>query len=127
MSASTPPEQLSDAARAFAGREHRLLIDGEWMAAAAGTTFETIDPSCGRPITNVAQAGPEDVKRAVEAARAALNGPWGALPPAQRARLIDRLAGLVEANGDELAQLQSLDNGKPVKLAKLVDVSGTVA
>ena len=127
MSVSTLPEQLSDAARAFAGREHRLLIDGEWMAAAAGTTFETIDPSCGRPITNVAQAGPEDVKRAVEAARAALNGPWGALPPAQRARLIDRLAGLVEANGDELAQLESLDNGKPVKLAKLVDVSGTVA
>jgi acyl-CoA reductase-like NAD-dependent aldehyde dehydrogenase len=127
MSVTALPEQLSDAARAFAGREHRLLIDGELVAAAGGATFETFDPSTGRPIALVAQAGPEDVDRAVAAARAALSGPWGTASAAERARLMNRLADLIEAAGDELAQLESLDNGKPVKLAKLVDVSGTIA
>ena len=127
MSVTALPEQLSDAARAFAGREHRLIIGGELAAAASGATFETVDPATGRAIASVAQAGPDDVDRAVIAARTALDGPWGAAPAAQRARLINRLAELVEANADELAQLESLDNGKPVKLAKLVDVSGTIA
>jgi acyl-CoA reductase-like NAD-dependent aldehyde dehydrogenase len=127
MSVTALPEQLSDAARAFAGREHRLLIDGEFVAAAAGATFETIDPATGRAITSVAQGGAEDVERAVAAARAALSGPWGATSAAERARLMNRLADLIEAAGDELAQLEALDNGKPVKLAKLVDVSGTIA
>jgi aldehyde dehydrogenase (NAD+) len=127
MSVTALPEQLSDAARAFAGREHRLLIDGELVAAGGGATFETLDPSTGRAIASVAQAGPEDVDRAVQAARAALSGPWGTASAAERARLMNRLADLIEAAGDELAQLESLDNGKPVKLAKLVDVSGTIA
>jgi acyl-CoA reductase-like NAD-dependent aldehyde dehydrogenase len=127
MSVTALPEQLSDAARAFAGREHRLLIDGEFVAAAGGATFETLDPSTGRAIATIAQAGPEDVERAVLGARAALSGPWGSASAAERARLMNRLADLIEAAGEELAQLESLDNGKPVKLARLVDVSGTVA
>ncbi|MEA2144912.1 MAG: hypothetical protein QOG59_499, partial [Solirubrobacteraceae bacterium] len=124
MSVTALPEQLSDAARAFAGREHRLLIDGELVPAASGATFETLDPSTGRAIASLAQAGPEDVDRAVQAARAALSGPWGAASAAERARLLNRLADLIEAAGDELAQLASLDNGTPVKRAKLVDVWG---
>src|SRR5579859_4826057 len=128
MSVTELPEQLSEPARRFADQEQRLLIDGERVAAAAGRTFETIDPSTGRTITSVAHAGPEDIDRAVEAARRALEeGPWGRLAAAGRARIMYRLADLIEGAADELAELESLDGGKPVKLAKLVDVSQTVA
>src|SRR5579862_6343411 len=128
MSVTTLPEQLGDAARAFAAREHQLLIGGEFVAAGDGATFETIDPATARPITSVAQAGPEDVERAVRAARRAFEDPvWAAAPAAQRALLLIRLADLVEEHGEQLAQLESLDNVKPLKLARIVDVAGTVA
>ena len=128
MSVAALPEQLSDGAREFASRRHELLIDGEWVPAADGRTFETLDPATGRTITAVAHAGREDVDRAVRAARRALEeGPWRTAPAAQRAGLINRLADLIEANADQLAELESLDNGKPVKLARIVDVSQTLA
>jgi acyl-CoA reductase-like NAD-dependent aldehyde dehydrogenase len=128
MSVTALPEQLSDAAREFAARRHELLIDGERVPAADGRTFETLDPSTGRAITQLAHAGPEDVGRAVTAARRALEeGPWQTAPAAQRALLMSRLADLVEANADQLAELESLDNGKPVKIARIVDVSQTIA
>ena len=126
MTAPTLPDELSPAARAFAGGPHRLLIGGERLDAADGATFATFDPSTARPIAEVAQAGAADVDRAVSAARAALDDKWGSLQPAKRARLIYALADLVEANADELAQLESLDTGKPVGLAKVVDVAKTV-
>src|SRR5947209_13926035 len=104
MSVTTLPEQLSDAARSFAGREHQLLIDGERVAAADGRTFQTVDPATAKPIADVAHAGPEDVDRAVKAARRALEeGPWSKAPAAERARLMNQLADLLEANADELA------------------------
>jgi aldehyde dehydrogenase (NAD+) len=128
MSIAALPEQLSDAAREFASRRHELLIDGEWVPAADGRTFETLDPATGRPITEVAHGGPEDVDRAAKAARRALDqGPWRTAPAAQRAALLGRLAELVEANADQLAELESLDNGKPVKLARIVDAGATIA
>ena len=128
MSVTTLPDELSEPARAFACREHELLIDGAHAPAADGRTFETLDPATARPITTVAQAGPEDVDRAVQAARRALeNGPWRSLSAADRGRAISRLAGLIEDSADELAELEALDNGKPVKLAKLVDVASSVA
>jgi acyl-CoA reductase-like NAD-dependent aldehyde dehydrogenase len=117
---------LSDEAREFVSREHLLLI-GEERLAATGGTFETLDPASGEPIALVAQAGPEDVDAAVAAARGALEGTWAGVSAADRARLINRLADLIEAAGEELAQLESLDNGKPVKMARIVDVAGTVA
>jgi acyl-CoA reductase-like NAD-dependent aldehyde dehydrogenase len=128
LSVTTLPDELSEPARAFAGREHELLIDGAHAPAADGRTFETLDPATARPITTVAQAGPEDVDRAVQAARRALeDGPWRSLSAADRGRAISRLAGLIEDSADELAELEALDNGKPVKLAKLVDVASSVA
>ena len=127
MSVTALPEQLSEPARQFASRRRELLIDGEWVDAADGRTFETIDPATGRPITEVAHAGAEDVDRAVRAARAALDqGPWHDAPAAERGRLLNRLADLVERNADELAELESLDNGKPLKIARAVDVNQTV-
>src|SRR5581483_8048326 len=128
MSATTLPDQLGDAARDFAGRTHELLIGGEHSAAADERTFETIDPATGTPITSVAHAGRDDVDRAVKAARAAFEtGDWPKASAADRARMINRLADLIETNGAELAELESLDNGKPVKLARIVDVAGSVA
>jgi acyl-CoA reductase-like NAD-dependent aldehyde dehydrogenase len=128
MSATTLPEQLSAPAREFASREHSLLIDGESVPAAQGATFETYDPATGEPITSIAQAGPEDVEQAVGAARRAFeDGPWRSLPAAGRARLLNRFADLIEAHGDELAELESLDAGKPLKMARMVDVTQTVS
>jgi acyl-CoA reductase-like NAD-dependent aldehyde dehydrogenase len=75
----------------------------------------------------VAQAGPSDVDRAVRTAREALEGEWSRISAADRGRLIGRLADALEAASEELAQLEALDNGKPVKMARAVDLSGTVA
>ena len=112
--------------RAFLERSHGLLIGGEWVAAATGETFETIDPATEDRLAEVARAGPEDVDRAVAAAGAALAGAWGETTPAGRARAIERLADLVEESAGHLAELESLDNGKPVKMARAVDLAQAV-
>jgi len=126
--AATIPEALSDPAREFVERgPGRLLIGGKWVESADGRTFDTLDPPTGQAIVAVAQAGAEDVDRAVRAARAALEGAWSAMPAAERGLLMFRLADLLEANAAELAEIEALDNGKPAKLAKAVDVRGAVA
>jgi acyl-CoA reductase-like NAD-dependent aldehyde dehydrogenase len=127
MSVAAPPEALSPAAREFLARgPHRLLIGEDRVDGAS--TFETLDPSTGRAVAEVAHAGPEQVDAAVRAARAAFaDGPWASMPAAGRARLIHALAQKVAEHADELAELESLDNGKPVKLARFVDVAGTIA
>ena len=122
------PEALGSDARAFIGREHRLLIGDERPPAADGRTFATLDPSTGRELARVPQAGAEDVERAVAAARAAFaEGPWATMPASGRERLMLALAGAVEERAQEFAQIESADNGKPVGLAQYVDVAGTVA
>ncbi len=127
MSLTAIPDALSGPARDFVSRQQELLIGGERQPAADGRTFETLDPATGQAITAVAHGGAADIDRAVAAARDALeNGPWATLPAAARARLLNRLADLVEENADELAQIEALDNGKPLKLAKVVDVASTV-
>jgi acyl-CoA reductase-like NAD-dependent aldehyde dehydrogenase len=126
--ATTSLSRLSEPARAFAeSGPHRLLIGGSWRGAADGRTVTTVDPALDAPIADVALAGEEDVARAAAAARAALEGPWGSMAAAERSRLMHRLADLVEANAGELAELEALDNGKPVRLAGMVDVPMTAA
>src|SRR5215212_9138475 len=122
--ASALPDALSDAARSFAAGPHRLVIGGERLEAADGRTFETFDPATGRVISEVPYAGPEDVDRAVRAAREAFeDGRWSGIAAARRTRALLALADAIESNADVLAELESLDNGKPVKLAKRVDVA----
>ncbi len=123
------PDALSPAARAFCERDHGLLIDGEWVKAGSGASFETLDPATGNVISSVAQGGPDDVDAAVAAARAAFaaSAPWRTMSAAERSRLIWALADRIEAHGDELAELESLDNGKPLKFARYVDVAGSAA
>ena len=119
-------EALSAPAQEFLGRTPgKLLIGGAWAEPADGATFATVDPATGDEICQVAQAGAEDVARAVSAAQAALEGPLRKVNPAKRSALINALAELVKANGDELAELESLDNGKPLQMAK-GDVAATV-
>jgi acyl-CoA reductase-like NAD-dependent aldehyde dehydrogenase len=121
------PDALGDGARAFLAGPHRLLIGAERTEAADGRTFATLDPSTGREIAQVPQAGAQDVERAVQAARAAFaDGPWASMPAAGRERLMGALADAMEERAEELAQIESLDNGKPVGLAQYVDVNGAI-
>ncbi len=122
------PDALGAAARAFVAGPHRLLIGDERSEAADGRTFATLDPATGREIAEVPQAGKEDVERAVKAARAAFtDGPWTSMPAAGREGLMRAMADAMEERAEELAQIESLDNGKPVGLAQYVDVNGAVA
>jgi len=104
-----------------------MLIDGKWVDAASGKTFPTYNPSSGEVLAYVAEGGKEDIDRAVAAARAAFDsGPWRKLVPSERARLMWKLADLLEKRLEEFAQLESLDNGKPVVMARLADVPVSV-
>jgi acyl-CoA reductase-like NAD-dependent aldehyde dehydrogenase len=126
--ATALPDALGAAAREFLSRPQQLLIGSERLDAADGATFLTLDPSSGREIATVAQAGAEDVQRAVAAAREALEqGPWASMPAIAREQLMHALAQALEDHGQELAELESLDNGKPVGLARFVDVAGAAA
>ncbi len=127
ISADTLPDALGAPARDFVSGTHQLLIGDERLDAADGRTFQTFDPATGGAIADVAHGGAEDVDRAVRAARAAFaNGPWSTMPAAGRERLMHALADAIEARAEEFAQIESLDNGKPVGLAQYVDVAGTV-
>src|SRR6266566_4291418 len=128
ISADALPDALGAAAREFISQSHRLLIGSERPEAADGRTFATFDPATGREITELPHAGAGDVERAVAAARDAFaDGPWASLAAAGRERLMLALAEAIEARAEEIAQIESLDNGKPVGLAQYVDVAGTVA
>ncbi|XJJ71511.1 aldehyde dehydrogenase family protein [Novosphingobium sp. BL-8A] len=94
--------------------EQDMLIGGRRVAAASGKRFETRNPATGKLLAMVAQGDAEDVDRAVKAARAALEGPWRRMKPAERQRIMLRLADLVEAHYDELAMLDTLDLGAPL-------------
>jgi aldehyde dehydrogenase (NAD+) len=105
-----------------------LLIDNRWVPSESGETFTTVNPSTGEEICRVAAAGAGDVDKAVRAARKAFEaGPWGKMNASERGRLLYRLADLIERHADELARLEALDNGKPVAVAKRVDVAKSVA
>jgi phenylacetaldehyde dehydrogenase len=99
----------------------QLVIGGELLDAADGRTFETVDPGTGETLTRVARAGVADVDRAGKAARAALPR-WSQAAPAERERLLRRLADLIDSNSEELAQLETLDNGKPIGVSRTVDI-----
>jgi aldehyde dehydrogenase (NAD+) len=108
--------------------ELKLLIANRWVACESGRTFATINPSTGDEICQVAEADAADVEKAVKAARTAFeSGPWHNMPASKRGRLLHRLADLIESNADQLATLEALDNGKPLSVAKAVDVAKTVA
>ena len=100
----------------------KLFIGGQWVDAASGETRETINPATGETIAQLASAGAADVDAAVKAARTALeDGPWAAMAAADRARLLYKIADLIEENIEEFATLETLDNGKPIFESRYVD------
>ena len=119
-------ETLSQPARDFLGRIPGKLLIGDGLSEpASGETFATVDPSSGEEICQIAQGGADDVRRAADAAQSALDGPLRKINPAKRSALMNALAELIKSNGAELAELESLDNGKPIAMAK-GDVAASV-
>jgi phenylacetaldehyde dehydrogenase len=111
----------------FVARKLKLLINGKWVEAASGKTFATYNPATGEVLANVAEGDREDIDRAVKAARAAFeSGPWSRISPAARGKMIWKLADLIEKYQEEFAQLESLDNGKPLSVARVADVPLTI-
>lgn len=110
----------------FLRREHRLLIDGKWVPAHSGATFATLDPATGQTLCQVASGAAADIDAAVTAAQRAFPD-WAALLPAQRERLLHRFADLMEQHKEELAQLETLDNGKPFRIAYNVEVNVAIS
>src|ERR1700753_1988742 len=90
------------------GSMKKMLIDGQWVEAASGKTFESRNPATGELLANVAEGDAEDINLAVAAARRAFNAPWSRSKPAERQRLLLRLADLVEEHIEEFAQLDTL-------------------
>jgi phenylacetaldehyde dehydrogenase len=107
----------------FLRRPPRLLIGGEWVESEASARIPVVDPATGIEIASVADANQADVDKAVAAAREAFEtGPWPSLSPADREALLWKLADLIDRHADELAELESLDNGKTKFMASVVDV-----
>jgi phenylacetaldehyde dehydrogenase len=123
MATATHAVKLDDKVTTFVGKKQKMLINGKWVEAASGKTFPTYNPATGEVLSHVAEGDREDIDRAVKAARAAFeSGPWSRISPSERGRMMWRLADLIEKNAEEFAQLESLDNGKPLKIARIADL-----
>ncbi len=108
-------------------KDQPLLIGGKWVDSKSGKTFETVNPATGEVICRVAEGDKADIDLAVKAARKAFeSGPWPKMNASDRGRLLHKLADAIEANIDELAALEALDNGKPVAIARAADLPLTV-
>jgi phenylacetaldehyde dehydrogenase len=120
-----PP--LGSAAATFLAKELKLLIDGKWVAAKSGKTFPVEDPATEEIIAHAPAGDKADIDLAVAAARRAFEtGPWSRMSPAERSRLVWRIGDLLEQHIDEFAELEALDNGKPVTNARKGDVRGSI-
>lgn len=126
MAVAAAPTALREAHRNLK-RRYGLLIDGKWVEPASGRTFPTVNPATGETLAEIGAGEAEDINRAVAAARRAFeSGPWRRVTPAERQKMIWRLADLIEQNLEEFAQLETLDNGKPLGVARVADVPLTI-
>jgi len=104
-------------------KQTKMLIDGKWVDSSSGKTFETINPATGEVIAKVAEGDKADVDKAVKAARKTFEkGPWRKMSARERGRLLYKLGDLIEQNIDELAALETLDNGKPIRDSRNADL-----
>src|SRR6058998_3815122 len=114
-----PAPESRDIARLKAS--YQIFVDGQFRDGA-GDAVKTINPADEEPLAEVAEAGPSDVEDAVRAARRAFEGPWGRMSGAERGKYLFRIARAIQERSRELAVLESLDNGKPIKESRDVDV-----
>jgi len=128
MSAATAPaSKTKNGKLPVKVRQTKMLIDGKWINSTSGRTFETINPSTGDVIANVAEGEAPDIDKAVKAARKAFEkGPWRKMNARERGRIIHKLADLIDQNKEELAMLETLDNGKPLNDSKNADLPLTI-
>jgi aldehyde dehydrogenase (NAD+) len=125
MSTATAPRSKS--VKAPKVKDQPLLIGGKWQDSVSGKTFDTVNPATGEVICQVAEGDKADVDLAVKAARKAFEeGPWSKMSAAERGRLINKLADLIEKNVEELAGLETLDNGKPYTDSMAADLPLTI-
>src|ERR1700675_1869360 len=114
---------MDDKVTSYISKNRKMLINGQWVEATSGKTFPTFNPATGEVLARIAEGDREDIDRAVKAARAAFEtGPWSKITPSERGRLIWKLGDLLEQNLEEFAELEMLDNGKPLKVARVADV-----
>jgi len=118
---NAPEPRLMAEATRYAAAPRQLLINGQWRPALSGKTFDVFNPATGEVIARVAEGDAADVDLAVAAARDAFPK-WAALPPAARSRILWKLGDLIDQHAEELAALESLDNGKPMSIAAVVDI-----
>lgn len=123
MTVTAEAYTVSNAVNKFLKNPGKLLINGEWVNASSGKTFDVINPATEEVLAKVAEGDKTDIDHAVNAARKAFeSGPWHNMTPSERGKLLWRLADLLEEHLDEFAELESLDNGKPVSVARVADV-----
>ena len=120
------PQSSAQPVQDFLREPGRLLIGGEWLESASGKTFETFNPATEERLGWVAHGETEDVELAVAAARRCFDderSDWRRMTPSERGKVIHRIGDLIERHADELAALETLDNGKPLTIAKAADVA----
>ena len=123
MSTAVSTVQMHNHVQEFVSTPRKMFIDGKWVEAASGKTFPTYNPATGEVLAQIAEGDREDIDRAVKAARRAFeSGPWHEMTASQRGRIIWKLGDLIEEHLEEFAQLESLDNGKPLSVARVADV-----
>lgn len=121
--ATTAVSQIETSVSEFVAKPRTMLIGGKWVEAVSGKTFDTYNPATGEVLARVAEADKPDIDLAVKAARKAFeSGPWPDMTPAERGRLLWKLAELIDEHHEELAELETLDNGKPLFFSRIVDV-----
>jgi len=121
--ATATPLQMQDAVSQFLATPRKLLIDGRWVAASSGKTFDSIDPATGEVLARIAEGDRADIDLAVKAARRAFeSGPWAKMSASERGRIIWKIADLLEQHTEEFAELETLDNGKPISVSRVADV-----
>src|ERR1700744_5276192 len=108
--------------KSWLSKPRPMLIDGKWVPAKSGKPFDVFDPATEMKLASVAEGDAADVDAAVKAARKAFEGPWSRMSPSARGRIIHKIGDLILEHLDELAQLESLDNGKPFSVARVADV-----
>src|SRR5919198_3860321 len=107
-------------------RKYQLFINGEWVDAESGQTFTTPNPATGETLAEVAEGDKADIDKAVAAARQAFEGKWSKMSARDRGRLLYKLAQLVDRDAGQLAELETRDNGKPIKESTYIDLPGVV-
>src|SRR3977135_91361 len=123
MGTAISPNQLDARVSDFIEKPRKMLIDGKWVNSVSGKTFPTYNPATGEVLAQVAEGDKQDVDIAVKAGRKAFeSGPWSKMSATQRGKLIWKLGDLLEQNVEQFALLETLDNGKPLAVARAADV-----